>query len=167
MTPPLLTTARLTLRAPVMADFVAYRAFVTSDRARYMGGPHPEGTAWAWFCNDVAQWALLDMGGVILDRREGGAVGQVSLTHGPQFPEPELGWFLYDGAEGQGYATEAAAALRDWALGPRRLGTVGSYIDPDNAPSTAVARRLGAVIDPKGATPGNEPTQVWRYRSVA
>lgn len=167
MIPPVLHTERLVLRAPVMADFAAYCAFVTSDRARFMGGPHSEDTAWSWFCNDVAQWALLDMGGLILDRPEGGPLGQVSLTHGPQFPEPELGWFLFDGAEGQGYATEAAAALRDWALGPRGLDTIVSYIDPDNAASAAVARRLGATIDPNGATPGNAPTQVWRYRRAA
>lgn len=166
MIAPVLHTERLTLRAPVMADFAAYRAFVTSDRTRFMGGPHSEDTAWAWFCNDVAQWALLDMGGLIVDGPDG-PVGQVSLTHGPQFPEPELGWFLFEGAEGQGYATEAASALRDWALGDRGLETIVSYVDPGNAASAAVARRLGAVIDPAGATPGGAPTQVWRYRRAA
>ena len=56
---PTLHTPRLTLRAPQMADFSAYAAFVTSDRTRFMGGPHDEATAWAWFCNDTAQWPLL------------------------------------------------------------------------------------------------------------
>ena len=62
---PTLTTPRLTLRAPTMADFPAYAAFVTGPRTTFMGGPHDAATAWAWFCNDVAQWALKDMGGLI------------------------------------------------------------------------------------------------------
>lgn len=168
MIAPVLRTERLTLRAPVMADFAAYAAFLASPRTIYMGGPHPERTAWSWFCNDVAHWALLDMGALMLVPVGASApVGQVALCHGPHFPEPELGWFLFDGAEGRGYATEAAGALRDWALGPRGLETIVSYIDPDNAASAAVARRLGAVIDPVGATPGGAPTQVWRYRRAA
>jgi hypothetical protein len=40
MIAPTLSTERLTLRPATMADFPAYAAFVTSDRARFMGGPH-------------------------------------------------------------------------------------------------------------------------------
>ncbi len=38
---PLLRTQRLTLRAPVMADYPAYARFMASDRSRMMGGPAP------------------------------------------------------------------------------------------------------------------------------
>ena len=167
MTPPTLATARLVLRPPQMADFAAYAGFLATDRSRFMGGPHDARTAWSWFCNDTAQWALLDMGALMVTL-EGRVIGQVALCHGPIFPEPELGWFLYQGAEGQGFATEAAAALRDWGLGPRGLTTMVSYIDPANAASVRLAERLGARIDPAAATPDNEPTQVWRQvRSAA
>lgn len=162
MTAPTLHTARLTLRAPDMADFSAYAAFVTSDRARFMGGPHDQVTAWAWFCNDTAQWALLGMGGLIVTL-QGQTIGQVSLCHGPTFPEPELGWFLFAGNEGQGFATEAATALRDWAHGPRGLPTIVSYIDAANVASIGVAHRLGGQLDTAAATPNNDPTQVYRY----
>ncbi|MEO8245358.1 MAG: GNAT family N-acetyltransferase, partial [bacterium] len=118
MIAPTLQTERLTLRPAVMADFAAYAGFLVTARAQYMGGPHDRAKAWDWFCNDTAQWVLLDMGALIVTH-EGRALGQVAVCHGPVFPEPELGWFLYDGAdEGQGYAAEAAGALRDWALGP-------------------------------------------------
>lgn len=162
MTAPTLHTARLTLRPYAMADFPAYAAFVRSDRTLHMGGPHDAATAWAWFCNDTAQWALLNMGGLIVTLG-GKAIGQVALCHGPAFPEPELGWFLYDGHEGQGYATEAARALRDWAFGPRDLKTFVSYINAANTNSAAVATRLGAQIDATAATPAGMDTQVWRY----
>ncbi len=38
-------------------------------------------------------------------------------------------------------------ALRDWAFQDRKLKTLVSYIDPDNARSIRLAERLGATID--------------------
>lgn len=160
MIAPTLTTARLVLRPLTQADFAVYAGFVTSDRTGFMGGPHDLSTAWAWFCKDVAGWDLLDMGGLLVTH-QGGPVGQVALSGGPDFPEPELGWFLFAGYEGQGFATEAAGALRDWARG--RLASIVSYIDPKNAASIKVARRLGAVLDVAALTPHNAPTGVYRY----
>ena len=161
---PTLHTQRLTLRAPTMADFPAYAAFVTGPRTMFMGGPHDAATAWNWFCNDVAQWSLLNLGALIVwhgDR----AIGQVAICHGPNFPEPELGWFLYDPADqGNGFMTEAATALRDWGLGPRGLPTLVSYIDPANTASANLARRLVAERDPNAATPQGMATDVWRLR---
>ncbi|MGL4238744.1 GNAT family N-acetyltransferase [Tabrizicola sp.] len=163
---PTLTTARLTLRAPVMADFPAYREFVTSDRTRFMGGPHGAATAWNWFCNDSAQWSLLDMGALIITL-EGHPIGQVAVCHGPIFPEPELGWFLFAGSEGHGYAFEAATAMRDWAFGPRGLPTLVSYVHADNLASARLARRIGGVIDPKADTPAGMTTDAYRHRRAA
>jgi RimJ/RimL family protein N-acetyltransferase len=160
---PTLQTQRLVLRLPVITDFPAYRDFVTSDRAVYMGGPHTATHAWDWFCNDVAQWVLLGLGGLTITL-EGKPIGQVAICHGPVFPEPELGWFLFDAAhEGQGYATEAATALRDWALGPRALPTVVSYIDPANMASQRLAERLGGTLDLTAATPGGVPCLTYRF----
>ena len=160
---PTLHTPRLTLRTPQMADFPAYRGFVTSARARFMGGPHDAAKAWDWFCNDTAQWQLLNLGGLIITLNQQ-PIGQVAVCHGPIFPEPELGWFLFDAAdEGQGYASEAAAALRDWALGARGLQTVVSYIDPGNTASIALARRLGGQPDAHAATPGGMGGLTFRF----
>jgi RimJ/RimL family protein N-acetyltransferase len=162
MTPPTLQTARLVLRPATMADFPAYRRFVTSDRTQFMGGPHDAATAWNWFCNDMAQWALLDMGALIVTY-QGRAVGQVAVCGGPIFPEPELGWFLFDAAdEGQGFAFESATALRDWVLGARGLATVVSYVDGRNAGSIKLAERLGGVLDRDAATPDGMATLVYR-----
>lgn len=159
---PTLDTARLVLRPMTMADYPAYFSFVSGTRTQYMNGPHDVATAWHVFCGDVAQWPLKGMGGLVITK-DGVAVGTVGLCQPPDFPEPELGWFLYDGAEGQGIVIEAAAALRDWGLGPRGLSTMVSNIDPDNQRSIRVAGRLGSRIDPLAATPGNGPTEVWRH----
>jgi RimJ/RimL family protein N-acetyltransferase len=121
------------------------------------------------FCHDAAGWALFGAGALMADRREDGTtVGQVGINHGPLFPEPELGWLLYDGFEGQGYATEAARALRDWAFDNAGLPTLVSYTDVDNTASHAVAHRLGATPDPDAPRqpgPGDEADLVFRHHS--
>jgi RimJ/RimL family protein N-acetyltransferase len=145
---PILRTTRLTLRAPAMEDFPAYFELMASSRARYMGGPFDVKGAWGYFCHDVAGWALFGHGALMIElKATGEVIGQVGINHGPLFPEKELGWLLYDGYEGHGYATEAAAALRDWAKNVRGIGNLVSYIDADNAVSEHVAVRLGAVRD--------------------
>lgn len=157
--PPSLTTNRLTLRAPVMPDFPAYAAFLASPRSSGMGGPFGTREAWGLFCHDVALWPLFGHGALMIDRRADGAcIGQVGINHGPLFAEKELGWLLYDGFEGHGYAGEAARALRDWAFDVLGLQTLVSYVDPANSSSAALARRLGAVLDPDA--PRDDPTDL-------
>ena len=148
MTIPTLTTARLTLRPPRMADYPPYLGIIASPRAKYMGGPYDGWAAWGMFCHEIALWEIFGHGGLSIERGSDGAwLGMVEINDGPLFPEKELGWMLYEGYEGQGYATEAAAALRDWAFGTLRLHTLVSYFDPDNARSIAVAMRLGGARD--------------------
>jgi RimJ/RimL family protein N-acetyltransferase len=146
---PTLTTERLLLRPAVEADFDAYYRMMATPRSRYMGGPYEKWPAWGLFCHDVACWTLFGHGALMIELRETGeCVGQVGINHGPMFPEKELGWLLYEGFEGKGYATEAACAMRDWAFGPGGITSLVSYFDPENARSMAVAQRLGAVLDP-------------------
>lgn len=114
-----------------------------------MGGPFDVKGAWGMFANDVAQWALFGHGCLMIELAGSGeTIGQVGINHGPLFPEKELGWFLYAGHEGHGYAFEAAMAMRDWAFATLGLGSLVSYCDPGNARSIALALKLGAVPDP-------------------
>jgi RimJ/RimL family protein N-acetyltransferase len=160
---PTLHTRRLTLRPMVSADFPAYATMMASARAQGMGGPFDERAAWGIFCHEIACWPLFGHGGLTVVRNDSGdAIGVVEINAGPLFPEPELGWQLYEGHEGQGFATEAARALRDWAFATLPLQSLVSYTGPENLASQAVARRLGAVIDP------DAPVQdvgdiVWRH----
>jgi RimJ/RimL family protein N-acetyltransferase len=161
---PTLMTERLILRPPVDADYPAYAAFLASPRSIHMGGPLTGWGAWGMFCHDVAQWQLFGHGALMIDRRDtGDCVGQVGINHGPLFPEKELGWLLFDGHEGNGFAHEAALALRDWAFAERGLATLVSYCDPANVRSIAVAQRLGATLDRNAV--GQDPEDlVFRHR---
>lgn len=160
---PTLSTERLVLRPPVIADFCKYADFMASDRSRMMGGPHVGWAAWGMFAGDVAMWALFGHGALMIEvRGTGECVGQVGINHGPMFPEKELGWMLYDGCEGKGYATEAGRALKDWAFETQKLDTLVSYFHPENYRSMAVSARLGGFRD-ESAAPQDEGDVVYRY----
>ena len=154
---PTLETERLTLRPMRLEDWPAYWELMRSERSQYMGGPLSEFSAWGMFCHDVAQWALMGHGALMIDDRHSGAcLGQVGINHGPLFPEHELGWYVYPQAEGRGYAFEAAQVFRDWAEHTRRLPSLVSYMDPHNVRSARLAERLGATLDPDAPRPDAE-----------
>jgi RimJ/RimL family protein N-acetyltransferase len=156
VTPPTLRTERLVLRPVRIGDYPAYRVFMASRRSAFMGGPYDEPAAWGSFCHDVACWVLFGHGAVMIEvAASGQCVGQVGINHGPLFPEKELGWLLYDGFEGHGYATEAAMAMLAWARDVGGIETLVSYIDAGNARSIRIAERLGAIrdLDARGQDP--------------
>jgi len=164
MSVPTLLTERLTLRPMRNDDLKPYCELMASQRAVYMGGPYNELGAWRMFCQDIALWAIYGHGALMIDRKSDGVcIGQVGINHGPLFPEKELGWFLYDGFEGQGYATEAGRALRDWAFETLNLPTLVSYFDPNNHSSMAVSARLGGIRD-DNAPVQDEGDVVFRYK---
>jgi len=79
--------------------------------------------------------------------------------------QPELGWALMRTHWGRGYATEAAAAIRDWACTCRSTGRLVSLISPANVRSQRVAERLGAVpADTVTPADTGRPTVIWRHR---
>jgi RimJ/RimL family protein N-acetyltransferase len=70
-------------------------------------------------------------------------VGFVVLNHEYGDAHAEIGWMLSVGAEGQGYATEAAGALLAFAHRDLGMPRLVSYVAPGNARSLRVAERLG------------------------
>jgi len=159
---PTLHTERLTLRPYLRDDFDTYAAFMASDRAVHMDGPLSRDKAWAWFTNDVATWALYGFGTLAIEM-DGNLAGGAGLVHPPHFPEPECGWFIYDGFTGLGLAAEAGRAIIDYSFATTELDTVVSYISEGNAASIRVAERLGATLDPVAKAPEAMGTLVYRH----
>lgn len=160
---PVLRTERLLLRMPMLEDWPPFAEIMVSDRAKFMGGPYTEKAAWGVFCHGIALWSLYGMGSLsIVEAATGACVGQVEINQGPRFPEAELGWQLAPAAEGQGYAFEAARALRDWAFEARDVASLVSYIDPQNGRSIDLAVRLGAELD-DSAVPQDPGDVVFRH----
>jgi ribosomal-protein-alanine N-acetyltransferase len=61
--------------------------------------------------------------------------------------ETEIGWTLGRAYWGEGYATEAALACRDWALGELGLTRLISVIAQGNVASIRVAEKLGETLE--------------------
>ena len=156
-----LTTQRLRLRLPAGGDASAAAELVTDPEVmRFLGGEVvPEDRVGAVVERWIRRWEENGIGFFIVeDRQDGSFLGRVGLsiwdvrswTHATlagagRYAQPELGWALVRSHWGRGYATEAAAAVRGWALEQRDIRRLISLVAPDNLASAAVARRLGAV----------------------
>lgn len=162
---PMLTTARLTLRAPQAADFALYAGIACSPRGEGIGGPMSHDEAWYDFATLASGWMLQGHGGWTVTLSETGeAIGFVLIGAEPGDEAPELGYLIAEAHEGHGYATEAAAAIRDYAFASLCLPTLVSYIFPGNARSIALAERLGAVKAGEVTYPQDDtPSLVYRH----
>ena len=149
----MIETERLVLRKPRPEDAPDLAvAYADPEVVRFMGDGSTatlteveEGIA-EW----LDRWESWGMSLCSLERREDGrVVGRAGfLRWDPETwqvggDETELGWLLAREHWGQGYATEAALALRDWAVAERGLTRLISLIRPGNDRSVRVAERLG------------------------
>ncbi|MFM2354843.1 MAG: hypothetical protein RLZZ528_579 [Pseudomonadota bacterium] len=164
---PVLTTERLVLRAPRVGDVAAFAAFWTSDRTRFMGGPWTEADAEAEFPELARQWRRHGFSLFAITRRgDDDAIGLAGPFFPEGHPEPELAWNLWNaGDEGQGMATEAARAARDWFFATSAYRTAVSYTHPENTASHRLAERLGATPDPQAPCPYPPPVRVYRHNA--
>ncbi|MEM7489748.1 MAG: GNAT family N-acetyltransferase [Pseudomonadota bacterium] len=158
---PTLTTDRLTLRAPTLADWPAYRDFYRADLTRHTGS-YDDKTAWRLFASDAGHWMLHGFGWFIVDDGTG-PVGACGLHHPPHQADVEIGWNTFEPALNRGYATEAATRVLAWGRGLVGPTRIVSYIDRDNGASQAVATKLGAR-DTGQAAAHNPACNVWEHR---
>ena len=156
---PAVRTARLTLRAPHLADVPAYSRVFTSDRTIHIGGTITDVAVSDDFCAGSAVWMLRGPGMRTLTlQADDGPLGWVCLwqEHGDPLPEP--GWVLTARAGGRGCASEPARAVPPHALalyGPQ--GFV-SDVHVVNYRAVRAATALGAVSDPAAEAMIGDPT---------
>jgi RimJ/RimL family protein N-acetyltransferase len=161
---PVLATERLTLRAQRPGDFDAYAAFYGSERSWGMGGPIDRPAAWRMFAAELGHWVMRGYGFWIVDvTATGETVGQVGFWHPEGWTEVEIGWAMFEGSEGKGYAFEAAHAARSYAYGELGWGPLTSVILPGNTRSEALAARLGAQPERDWTTPAGKAAVIWRH----
>jgi RimJ/RimL family protein N-acetyltransferase len=149
----MIETERLVLRMPRAEDAPGLlEAFADPEAMRYIGDGSTADLAGAEEAVDrwLERWDAWGIGMFVVERAEDARVlGRAGfLRWDPQTweiggPETELGWGLAPEHWGSGYATEAALALRDWALGERGLTRLISLIQHGNVRSFRVAEKLG------------------------
>ena len=129
--------------------------YADPDVARYIGGAalDEQGTA-AQITRFEAVWREHGFGqSALIDYASGALLGQAGLHPWPQWDEVELGYVLARHAQGRGLATEAARAWLDVVSGTLALDRLTAVIHPDNAPSRALATRLGFRVHREDGTP--------------
>jgi RimJ/RimL family protein N-acetyltransferase len=163
VTTPHLRTRRLDL-PPLTVDDAAAMTLVLADPALYAftgGEPPDEATLRRRYARLVAGPADSSREAWhnwIVRLGEGGTVvGTVQSTIYPAKGEAEIAWVIGTRWQGQGYATEAAAALVDW-LAATGTSAVIALIHPDHPASATVARNNG--LDPTDEVVDGE--RVWR-----
>ena len=140
-------TPRLVLRLPRVEDLGEWATFCAdAETMRFLGGAKSRTDTWREMMSITGAWGLLGFSMFSVVERDTGAwVGRVGPWYPDGWPGREIAWGIARGFEGRGYATEAAAATIDYAVGTLGWVHVIHTIDPDNAGSIAVARRLGSV----------------------
>ncbi|MGH8233196.1 MAG: GNAT family N-acetyltransferase [Rhodanobacteraceae bacterium] len=149
---PVIETARLRLRAHRAADLPGCHAIWSDpDVVRHIGG-HPSNVEESWrrMLNYAGLWSLLGFGyWVIEEKRDSGYIGEVGFADFGRDMQPSLrgmlecGWVLARSAHGNGFATEAVAAIEAWREKrfPERHAVC--IIAPENRASLRVAEKTG------------------------
>jgi RimJ/RimL family protein N-acetyltransferase len=143
---PTLRTDRLILRPPCADDFESWTALMAdAEHVRYVGGAQPRPVAWRGLMTMIGCWAAHGFGMFsVVEASSGRWLGRVGPWSPEGWPGTEVGWTLAREATGRGYAHEAAVAATDWAFDALGWTDVIHTIDPGNAPSLALAQRLGS-----------------------
>ena len=161
-TAPTLHTERLILRGYQRDDFEAiYRIGADAEVTRFIGGPIvSRNKAWEKFLRGPAMWPMIGYGMWIVQRRSDGVVlGQIGYADfmremdPPLADVPEMAWVLGGGGKdgggqygaglGQGYGSEALAAVLVWGDANLSAPNFQCIIAPDNLPSLKLAARFG------------------------
>jgi len=163
---PTLETARLLLRPPVQEHLDGWAAILADkENSRFIGGPVDRAVAWRGMATMAGSWALKGFGMFSLVEKENGEwLGYAGPWQPEGWPGSEVGWSLLKSAWGKGYATEAAVRVIDWSFDERGWEDVIHCIDPGNAPSIALAKRLGSVNRGPGKLPApweNAQIEIW------
>ena len=160
---PSIETADLILRGYREEDFEAFAGFGASERARFVGGPQDRWSSWRAFMAGIGHWTLRGYGMWMVEHRATGRVaGRVGMIYNDGWHEPELGWHIYDGFEGKGYAYQASLAARAYSARHFGLDAVISYVAPENTRSVALAHRLGARFECESELFG-QPCHIYRH----
>lgn len=154
-----LLTARLSLTPLVVADAKAMVDVLSDpDLYGFTGGEQPT-------FEELAELYRFQVAGSPNDgetwhnwiiRLVGAPIGYVQATVTGR--TADLAWVIGIAWQGQGYATEASTAIRDW-LADQGISGFSAHIHPDHHASHRIATRLG--LCPTGAL-DEEGEMVWK-----
>jgi [ribosomal protein S5]-alanine N-acetyltransferase len=144
---PTLHTTRLRLRPFTQADADAIFALQSNPRVlRYWDSPPWKERARAerfiTMCKQMEQEGTGAR--LAIERADGAFIGWCCLIQwNPDYRSAKMGYCFDEAAWGQGFATEAAGALLQWAFDTLELNRVQAETDTRNTASSRVLEKLG------------------------
>lgn len=161
----MIETERLLLRPHIANDFQDCRAMWQDPAVmKYIGGIRAtEAEAWLRFLGYFGRWQIMGYGlFALIEKSSGQFMGEVGFSDfrrglGPDFdPFHEAAWVLAAAGHGKGYALEAMTAAQEWLDAKFSPDKTVCIINPENAPSISLAKKLG--FRPTGEAVYNENT---------
>lgn len=148
--PPNIQTERLLLVALLPGEI---EALITRDVRRFAAlcgfqfpSENPDIGDLAWHLRAIQAdnrhlpWRMR----AIVERSSESVVGSINLKGPPSAAgDVEIGWGLIEHVRRRGYATEASAAVIEWARQQPGVISISATIPDDNCPSQRLAKRLG------------------------
>ena len=164
----MIETARLLLRKPTAADVEDPPAFLRDPRVMdFLGGVDDPATVAVVVQQWIDSWEKYRFGKLIIETRDGERIGRTGVN----FYDPvtwersnasdaqgELTWAIAYEHWGNGYAGEAAIAVRE-----RFPEGLISLIAPANARSQRVAEKLGCTPGETVELPHGGPHVIWTH----
>ncbi|WP_435743505.1 GNAT family N-acetyltransferase [Microbacterium sp. PMB16] len=168
MEPVTLTTERLVLRAPTVADIDAIeQACQDPEIPRWTTVPSPYTRKDAEeFVRLVAEWwasGAETLWAIYVDDKLSGMIGLHHIEEHDTGGYAEIGFWMTAESRGRGYLVEAARAVIDWGFADLGLVRIGWRAVAGNVPSARAARAVGfryegllrqALTGPRGRDDG-------------
>ncbi len=116
------------------------------ETMRFLGGVQGRAEAWRSLCAMAGAWTIRGFAMFSMIRRDTGEwIGRTGPWHPDGWPAHEIGWGIVAEHTGKGYAQEAATASMNYVFDVLGWDSVIHIIDPENAPSIALATRMGSA----------------------
>ena len=146
----ILETDRLFLRQLTLDDTDdLYEILSDPEAMRYYPAPFTREQTIGWIDWNLRNYAQYRFGlWAVVHKDDGLVLGDCGLTIQPVEGrlEVEIGYHLKRAVWGNGYATEAALACRDYAFTMVKAPRVVSIVHPQNMPSRRVAARVHTTL---------------------
>ena len=143
----MIETKRLLLREMTHDDFSAlYQVLSDTDIMRYYPYTFDENRVKNWIERNIERYRILGFGlWAVCLKESGEVIGDCGLTMqliNGQI-KPEIGYHIRADKQRNGFAKEAAIAVRDWTFNNTPFNIVYSYMKHTNEPSVKTAISYG------------------------
>lgn len=144
---PTLTTERLVLRAPDLADLPALEGFFTSEESHFVGGPLTENEVHRAFLSTVGHWSAYGYGlWHVADAKTNAFMGWIGLLLTAGRSEPGFAGAVLPAYQRTGVASEAGRAALTHYVENTAHKTPATFIEPANHRSLAAAQKHGFEV---------------------